>query len=134
MTCSKIFLQIVNTRWVCSLIHIWIHRQWFKDYSILIGCEVPDINYFLALIKHYFFSQFYNYKKNKSLQIKAFIVSLNPDTDVLSTLVSFITRYKLMNYTQKTSSWYYLTYDNKNCTCILTIVSVSGEFQNTRAI
>ena len=24
------------------------------------------------LIKHYFFSQFYNYKKNKSLQIKAF--------------------------------------------------------------
>ena len=74
-----------------------------------------------------------------------------PDTDVLSTSVSFITRYKLMNYTQKTSSWYYLTYDNKNSTCILefpgltiegiprthlqlTIVSVSGEFQNTRAI
>jgi hypothetical protein len=56
------------------------------------------------LIKHYFFSQFYNYKKNKSLQIKAFIVNLNPDTDVLSTSVSFITRYKLMNYTQKTSS------------------------------
>ena len=44
------------------------------------------------LIKHYFFSQFYNYKKNKSLQIKAFIVNLNPDTDVLSTSVSFITR------------------------------------------
>jgi hypothetical protein len=62
------------------------------DYSILIGCEVPDINYFLTLIKHYFFSQFYNYKKNKSLQIKAFIVNLNPDTDVLSTSVSFITR------------------------------------------
>ena len=56
------------------------------------------------LIKHYFFSQFYNYKKNKSLQIKALIVNLNPDTDVLSTSVSFITRYKLMNYTQKTSS------------------------------
>ena len=36
------------------------------------------------LIKHSFFSQFYNYKKNKSLQIKAFIVNLNPDTDVLS--------------------------------------------------
>jgi hypothetical protein len=36
------------------------------------GSEVPDINYFLTLIKHYFFSQFYNYKKNKSLQIKAF--------------------------------------------------------------
>jgi hypothetical protein len=34
--------------------------------------EVPYINYFLTLIKHYFFSQFYNYKKNKSLQIKAF--------------------------------------------------------------
>ena len=56
------------------------------------------------LIKHYFFSQFYNYKKNKSLQIKAFRVNLNPDTDVLSTSVSFITRYKLMNYTHKTSS------------------------------
>jgi hypothetical protein len=50
--------------------------------GIMIGCEVPDINYFLMLIKHYFFSQFYNYKKNKSLQIKAFIVNLNPDTDV----------------------------------------------------
>jgi hypothetical protein len=57
VTCSKIFLHIVNTR---------------KDYSILIGSVVPDINYFLTLIKHYFFSQFYNYKKNKSLQIKAF--------------------------------------------------------------
>jgi hypothetical protein len=33
-------------------------------------------------IKPYFFSQFYNYKKNKSLQIKAFtLVNLNPDTD-----------------------------------------------------
>jgi hypothetical protein len=64
---------------------------------------------FTGNIKHYFFSQFYNYKKNKSLQIKAFIVNLNPDTDVLSTSVSFITRYKLMNYTQKTSSWYYLS-------------------------
>ena len=44
------------------------------------------------LIKHYFFSQFYNYKKNKSLQIKAFRVNLNPDTDVevLSTSESFI--------------------------------------------
>jgi hypothetical protein len=51
---------------------------------MLIGCEVPDINYFLTLIKLYFFSQFYNYKKNKSLQMKAFIVNLNPDTDVLS--------------------------------------------------
>jgi hypothetical protein len=67
------FLQIVNTRWVCSLIHS-------MDDSILIGCEVPDINYFLTLIKHYFFSQFYNYKKNKSFQIKASIVNLNPDT------------------------------------------------------
>jgi hypothetical protein len=27
VTCSKIFLHIVNTRWVCSLIHIWIRRQ-----------------------------------------------------------------------------------------------------------
>ena len=38
----------------------------------MIDSEVPDINYFLTLIKHYFFSQFYNYKKNKSLQIKGF--------------------------------------------------------------
>ena len=27
VTCSKMFLHIVNTRWVCSLIHIWIRRQ-----------------------------------------------------------------------------------------------------------
>ena len=66
VTCSKIFLHMVNTRWVCLLIHIWIRRQLFKDYSILIGSEVPDINYFLTLIKNYFFSQFYNYKKNKN--------------------------------------------------------------------
>jgi hypothetical protein len=73
--------------------YIWIRRQLFKDYSILIGCEVPDINYFLMLIKHYFFSQFYNYKKNKSLQIKAFIVNLNPDTDVERILMFFQHQY-----------------------------------------
>ena len=69
MTCSKIFLHIVNTRWMCSLIHICIRRQQFKDYSILIGSEVPDINYFLTLNKHYFFSQFYNYVYTCYLEI-----------------------------------------------------------------
>ena len=59
MTCSKTFLHIVNTRWVCSLIHLWIRRQQFKKKSILIGSEVPDINYFLTLIKHYFFILFF---------------------------------------------------------------------------
>jgi uncharacterized protein YgiB involved in biofilm formation len=43
-------------------------------------------------LKTYDSTVLYNYKKNKSLQIKAFIVNLNPDTDVLSTSVSFITR------------------------------------------
>jgi hypothetical protein len=41
----------------------------FKDYSILIGSEVPDINYFLTLNKHYFCSQFYNYMYTCHLEI-----------------------------------------------------------------
>jgi hypothetical protein len=43
-----------------QLFHEWSVVQRLL-YSILIGSEVPDINYFLTLIKHYFFSQFYNY-------------------------------------------------------------------------
>jgi hypothetical protein len=35
----------------------------------MIGSEVPDINYFLTLIKHYFFSQFYNYMYTCYLEI-----------------------------------------------------------------
>jgi hypothetical protein len=30
---------------MCSLIHICIRRQQFKDYSILIGSEVPDTKF-----------------------------------------------------------------------------------------
>jgi hypothetical protein len=33
------------------------------------GSEVPDINYFLTLIKHYFCSQFYNYMYTCYLEI-----------------------------------------------------------------
>ena len=118
--------------------YIWIRRQLFKDYSILIGCEVPDINYFLMLIKHYFFSQFYSprflcrrtveesrtinftTKKNKSLQIKAFskLKSWYRCSFNISIIHNQIHIDEL--HSEDTwSSWYYLTHDNKNSTCIL---------------
>jgi hypothetical protein len=60
-----------------------LNKKEFKDYSILIGSEVPDINYFLTLIKHYFFSQFYNYTciRKTNLYRSTHLVNLNPDTD-----------------------------------------------------
>jgi hypothetical protein len=97
-----VYFGIPRTHLQFSIVNVSGEFQNTSAIFVIIGQIISwrsDINYFLTLIKHYFFSQFYNYKKNKSLQIKAF-------SKLKSWSVSFITRYKLMNYTQKTSSYY----------------------------
>jgi hypothetical protein len=75
---AQFFFQYLTlgymTKTLNQIIFVFLHQNQ-NIFSASLGIkifEVPYINYFLALIKHYFFSQFYNYNKNKSLQVKAF--------------------------------------------------------------
>jgi hypothetical protein len=56
-------LEFSSLIYSASVVQRLFHSDWFR------GSEVPDINYFLTLINHYFCSQFYNYMYTCYLEI-----------------------------------------------------------------
>jgi hypothetical protein len=83
-TCSKIFLHIVNKRWVCSLIHIWIRRQ----FPLLFVYKQERSNHMFSMNEFFWTtvmrivqlmtdrSRYFNPSKNYWFNFNAFLISL----------------------------------------------------------
>jgi hypothetical protein len=75
VTCSKIFLHIVNTRWVCSLIYIWIRRQ----FPLLFVYKQERSNHMFSMNEFQLMtdrSRYFNPSKNYWFSFNAFLISL----------------------------------------------------------
>ena len=89
VTCSKIFLHIVNTRWVCLLIHIWIAVSSSKIIPFWLVPRYQTSTIFSCYLNIISSVNFTTIRKTNLYRSKH-LVNLNPNTDVLSTSVSFI--------------------------------------------